>query len=714
MKIVITTGIYPPQIGGPAQYALELSRALRDLGNQVTVKTYTHELKMPILIRHFYFFLKSLPAIAKADVVIALDTLSVGWPSVCAGNLVGTPVVIRTGGDFLWESYVERTGDLILLRRFYSENSETFDCEAFLGKLNRKERLIFKITRFTLSRTKKLIFSSDWQRKIWRKPYRLNVENTSIVENFYPKKRSLVGVVKNPEEFRIVAATRQLKWKNISSLRLIVEEINKKQTKKKVILDTKLLPYKENLERLATADLVILPSLGDISPNMIIDALSVNIPCVLTEENGINNRVGNCSKLIDPLNNKEIEESITELLDQEKYKLAKEKVSSFSFEHSWSQIAEEFLDIIFPRKVNETEHTKVTLMLSSDFNLLDRESAAHKRHIDYLKEQENILVGLIGRRPNNQKVLSTAHLEANNRLKVFSHNISNPVKMFFGVINDLRSELNEFPRKTGAKNLNITISCQDPFFTGLAGLFLRRKLPQATLLIQLHTDVTSPWYISHNIKNRIRFAMAGFILKRADKIRVVSERIKSGIIKEWGIEQDKIVIDSIKVDLEEFGGKADSAATEDLRRKYSKFSKIVLVASRLEPEKDIVTALKAWSRVVKDKHDWGLLIIGDGSQLEELELQAKSLGLDHNVIFEGWTDQLALYYKIVDLFLMTSLYEGYGLTLKEASLSGTKIVTTDVGIASELAKDGKTKIKIVEQRNPAQISQVIIESLTAV
>ena len=58
----------------------------------------------------------------------------------------------------------------------------------------------------------------------------------------------------------------------------------------------------------------------------------------------------------------------------------------------------------------------------------------------------------------------------------------------------------------------------------------------------------------------------------------------------------------------------------------------------------------------------------------------------NNVIFEKWIDRETLfsYYKTVDLFLVTSLYEGYGMTLVEAQAAGCPIISTDVGVAREV------------------------------
>src|SRR5436309_2301876 len=109
MKILIATGIYLPKIGGPAQYAKNLERVFTDLGHSVTVLTFGLEDNLPTGVRHLFFFFKILPKVFSADIICALDTFSVGLPAVLASQISGKKCVIRTGGDFLWEQYVERT-----------------------------------------------------------------------------------------------------------------------------------------------------------------------------------------------------------------------------------------------------------------------------------------------------------------------------------------------------------------------------------------------------------------------------------------------------------------------------------------------------------------------------------------------------------------------------------------------------------------------------
>ncbi|MEI6596731.1 MAG: GtrA family protein, partial [bacterium] len=136
-KILIATGIYPPDIGGPAQYAKNLVEQFTELGYEVKVLSYRLEKKLPIGLRHILYFLRVMFNLSNTNLIIALDTFSVGMPAVIAAIIFNKKIIIRTGGDFLWESYVERSGDLVTLKQFYE----------IKPGLILKEKIIFILSR---------------------------------------------------------------------------------------------------------------------------------------------------------------------------------------------------------------------------------------------------------------------------------------------------------------------------------------------------------------------------------------------------------------------------------------------------------------------------------------------------------------------------------------------------------------------------------------
>ncbi len=117
------------------------------------------------------------------------------------------------------------------------------------------------------------------------------------------------------------------------------------------------------------------------------------------------------------------------------------------------------------------------------------------------------------------------------------------------------------------------------------------------------------------------------------------------------------------------------------------------MASRLTKEKNIGLAIDGFSEVLKQYPKTGLIIVGDGPELNNLKSVSQNLKIDKQIIFEEWKNQdiLISYYKTADLFLFTSNYEGYGMTVVEAMAAGCPVLMTDVGIANEILinkKDG--------------------------
>jgi glycosyltransferase involved in cell wall biosynthesis len=324
MRILLATGIYPPALGGPAKYAENLKKEWEKMGHEVKVKTFTKvEHALPSFIRHFYFFLKIIPAVLQSDFVYALDTFSVGWPATCAAKIFGKKILIRTGGDFLWEGYVERTGNRALLKDFY-KNRENWSS---------KEQKIFEITHWVLKNVDALIFTTKWQKDIWQDPYELG-NNIAYIENYYgPKLPSSEPVEKN-----FIAGTRKLVWKNLDVLSKAFEGTEAK-------LDVNNYKHEEFLKKISECYATILVSLGDISPNMILESIRYNKPFILTRENGLMDRIGAIAVTVDPTSPADIREKIEWLCKKENYDMQVDRIKSFNFTHTWEEIAREVIDL---------------------------------------------------------------------------------------------------------------------------------------------------------------------------------------------------------------------------------------------------------------------------------------------------------------------------------------------------------------------------------
>lgn len=249
------------------------------------------------------------------------------------------------------------------------------------------------------------------------------------------------------------------------------------------------------------------------------------------------------------------------------------------------------------------------------------------------------------------------------------------------------------------------VTVQDPFETGIVGWLVARK-HRVPLQLQIHTDLFSPYFARESVLNKIRVYMAKFLILRATSVRVVSERVKHSIVSRFKLQASRVVVLPIFVDVKKI---EDAPIKTDLHKKYPQFDFIALMASRFTKEKNIPMAIDAVEEVVKIHPKAGLIIVGSGPEEQKIKLLATRYSLLSNVVFEPWTDDLASYYKIADVFVLTSNYEGYGRTIIEAEAAGCPVIMTDVGIAGEAIKHGENGLIV-----PVGDAQALADTMNSV
>ena len=333
-NILICAGIYPPDIGGPAKYAKNLTDEFSRNENRVKVLAYGIEKKLPIAIRHMWYFLRTIFALPKADLVIGLDIFSTGFPAVLAGKIFGKKTILRVGGDFLWETYIESTGHLIKLKDFYEKHP----------RLSLKFKIIALLQKFALKNASALAFNTGWQKDFFEKIYKLNPRKNFIIENFYPEKSVVAEKVNKANEASFLFAGRKIKFKNLKFIEEVFEDLKSVGIKARLdIVDG--LTQKELQEKIKNSYAVITTSVSDFAPNFIVESLSANKPFILTKECGLVEKLDGLGVIVDPLDKNSIKKAVLLLLDENNYKRYREKITAFNFTHSWNEIAQEFLKI---------------------------------------------------------------------------------------------------------------------------------------------------------------------------------------------------------------------------------------------------------------------------------------------------------------------------------------------------------------------------------
>lgn len=106
----MATGLYPPDIGGPATYTVFLEKHAARLGLTLVVVPFSRVRSYPPVIRHVLYCIELVRKSRGCDVIYALDTVSVGVPALLASVLTRRPLMLRVPGDYAWEQGQQRYG----------------------------------------------------------------------------------------------------------------------------------------------------------------------------------------------------------------------------------------------------------------------------------------------------------------------------------------------------------------------------------------------------------------------------------------------------------------------------------------------------------------------------------------------------------------------------------------------------------------------------
>lgn len=334
------------------------------------------------------------------------------------------------------------------------------------------------------------------------------------------------------------------------------------------------------------------------------------------------------------------------------------------------------------------------LMFSIDKNIFQKGSEARSWMVSYgaLVEELHIIVYTKPGFQKEQISSNTFAYSTNTRFRPF---------YFFHAYKIARKILRE-------KN-DFLITSQEAM-TNLVAVVLKWRL-KIPLQVQLHTDFLSPFFRKESLKNFLRYISYRLTIKYADCNRVVSKRIKDSLLSKSNFDSNAIEVRLPQIDILPIWVDAEKISAQggktDLHKKYPQFYFIILMASRLTKEKNIGLAIDSMKEVIKEYPKIGLIIVGEGPEINNLKFKIKNLKLHDNVVLEDWTDDLASYYKTADLFLLTSNYEGYGRTLIEATAAGCKIISSDVGAANEILE----KDNIFNPGDKKELKEKIIKAL---
>lgn len=185
-----------------------------------------------------------------------------------------------------------------------------------------------------------------------------------------------------------------------------------------------------------------------------------------------------------------------------------------------------------------------------------------------------------------------------------------------------------------------------------------------------------------------------------------SQAVRRSVRAQIGGSDRQTVIIPFGVDTAEFHG------VKPLKRTVlglgEQGSIIGTVCRLVEPKKGLRVLLESVCLIKKRSPgmEWQILIVGDGPARGELEDLSRRLGLDGRVLFAGLRRDIPELLPQFDVFVLPSLYEGFGIALLEAMAAARPVVATRVGGIPEFVENGKTGV-LVPPGDPQALADAI-------
>ena len=178
-----------------------------------------------------------------------------------------------------------------------------------------------------------------------------------------------------------------------------------------------------------------------------------------------------------------------------------------------------------------------------------------------------------------------------------------------------------------------------------------------------------------------------YAAERSDLIITISESAKADIIKHFNIDEKKIKIVTPGIDLQKYSYKYSKSELENIRKKYNLPKNYILYLGTIEPRKNIERIVKAFKKYKKEiNDDLKLVIVGrKGWKYDNIMKLIESMGTD--IIITGYIDEedKVPIYKLAQIFVFPSLYEGFGMPILEAMASKTPVITSNISSMPEVA-----------------------------
>lgn len=202
--------------------------------------------------------------------------------------------------------------------------------------------------------------------------------------------------------------------------------------------------------------------------------------------------------------------------------------------------------------------------------------------------------------------------------------------------------------------------------------------------------------------------------RKASKIIAISDYTRNDIIKNLNVPPEKVTRIYQGFDATDFQREYAPYEIRQIKEKYHLPEKFILSVGHLEPRKNFIRLLRAFALLKNiEKVPHKLVIVGKESWRAQLLYdETRNLKIEDAVIFVGFVSfgELPAFYQLADLFVLPSLFEGFGFPPLESMAAGTPVVCSNSTSLPEVCGDAAVYFDPEEEEDIIEKMKVVLHN----